>query len=417
MSRLSTTGRSSTHDTGFDFENDRLELPEVADGDNAVRWLGGGSREAVIDSGASLHVVPDEECLIQGSKRPTPGLRIKTAKEGQDLDVDCRGEALLIARDKNGTNLLIKRSPVFVAKQCPVTLISERQLHTRGGGVHKVAGQLSVAYIYWHVEGIDGLRQARVIPLKCVASGYRLTVRPWTEADDERSRTMEPTLAVGKAMQTSLPMLLSSDGHAHEGSVCSSASSDADNDSDGGSVDEADGKSDKQLPEIVMTDANTRRMIDIYDLHTSAGHIGVSRLPALSQTIRGCKPITKIPWKPSYPPCHQGKAQRVPIRHRTGHKDERAKKPAEKWHADWAHMRGHVGAFRSIAVLALVFVCAFSGFVLSYPANTKTEVANLMRHHDRQTQPLQRHHGKTAAICIDPGSELAEPNAPFGQVL
>ncbi|CEL97904.1 unnamed protein product [Vitrella brassicaformis CCMP3155] len=157
----------------LNFDEDRLQLPDVCEGKSVALLLDGGSQAAVMDGGASLH--------IQGSERPTPGLSIKTAKEGQDLHMECRGDALIVIKDKNGVELPMKLSHVYVAPDCAAILISERQLHTRGGGVHKT----------------------RVVPLTCVAGGYRLMMRPWTEADDKRAEEMAASVTVGDAMVTS----------------------------------------------------------------------------------------------------------------------------------------------------------------------------------------------------------------------
>ncbi|CEM30714.1 unnamed protein product [Vitrella brassicaformis CCMP3155] len=215
---------SAPHSTLFHFNEDRQQLPDVSDGESATLLLEGDGEAAAMDGGAATHIFRDKKFLIPGSERPTPGLTIKTAHEGQDLDIECEGKAIIGVTDENGFQRLMKLSPVYVAPDCPTTLISERQLHARGGGVHKVAGEADHAYLYWHVVGIDGIRQTCVVPLTCAVGGYRLMVWPWTTADDKRTDE-----------RTARDPLQSGGGHTHEG-VCPSDSSGDGGDAGGANV-------------------------------------------------------------------------------------------------------------------------------------------------------------------------------------
>jgi len=411
-------------DAHFDFDKDRLELPVLSDDERAALLLGGGKVEATVDGGASMHIVTDRSFIIEGTERPTPGLNIKTAIEGQNLQLESKGEALFMVTDKNGTELPLKLT-VYVAPDCPVTLISERQLHTKGGGVHKVAGRANEAYVYWHVCDINGRRQTRVVPLTCWAGGYRLTVRPWTSEDDSRVEQFGGGITVGDGMPVSLEALVAGGGRKRV-EVCSSAeSSDGEDDDDGDGHfnngdecgdDECESGGNKQLPELVLTKQERKNLINAVDLHLCAGHKSFNELPRLSRTLRGGPPVTSLPFKPACPPCNEGKAKKAPVHHRTGYRRQ-VMRVAQLWHADWGHMRSQLGPLGTMTILVLVFVCAFSGFIVSFPANFKTQAPDLMRHFHRQTGTIQCEHGPIVAISVDPGSELCEPGAPFGQVL
>ncbi|CEL93437.1 unnamed protein product [Vitrella brassicaformis CCMP3155] len=332
---------------GFDFEKDHLQLPDLDEDDKVILLLQDGSQYVVMDGGASTHIFKDKRFLIPGSERPTPGLTIKTAHEGHDLKILCRGEAIIIVIDKNGQHLPMKLAPMYVAPDCPATLISERQLHTRGGGVHKVAGEADQAYLYWHVIGIDGIRQTRVVPLDCVTGGYRLMVRPWTEDDDKRAEEMAAYVTVGDSMETSWDVLLAGGGRTHDDDVSSSDSSDGESDGDGADgldrdVCEADGceaDAGRQLSEVIMTNKERENLRNAFELHKCAGHKGFDALLKLSRTLRGAKPVDK------------------------------------------------------------------------------TEAADIFRHFHRETSIIQEINGPIRGISVDPGSELCEPNAPFGKAI
>lgn len=59
--------------TRFNFDEDRLQLPDVCEGESVALLLDRGTQVAVMDGGASLHIFRDKKFLIPGSERPRRG--------------------------------------------------------------------------------------------------------------------------------------------------------------------------------------------------------------------------------------------------------------------------------------------------------------------------------------------------------